>query len=87
MSAGIDAAIGADESSSANAYQAGIDYDKIEVEKDAFAQPDIGAIINANWRLNPRIVGEKLLVFFRIGQLGWQVRNVCAVYTVEERLF
>jgi hypothetical protein len=87
MSSGIDAAIGADKSSGANAYQAGIDHDEIEVNKDSFAQPYIGAIINANWRLNPRIVIEKLLVFFGIGRLGWQARNVHAVYTVEESLF
>ena len=53
---------GREQRSSTDGYKAGVDDGTVEVDEDTFADADVGAIVDVDWRFDPRLGGEECFV-------------------------
>jgi hypothetical protein len=76
MSCRIDRDIGTEQRASTNGYKAGVGDGAVEVDEDAFAHADVGAVVDVNRRFDPSVGSEECFVFFYCGS-KW--REGCVV--------
>jgi hypothetical protein len=79
VSAGVDAAVRADERAVADGNQAGVEDDEVVVEEDAAAEPDVGAVVDADGGFDPGVGFEEVGVGLRVGELGGEWVRVLKV--------
>lgn len=77
MRAAVDRYVWSNQRPSADRYKAGVDDCAVEVDKDTFANADIGAVVDVDWCFDPGIVCKERLVCVFCGGRGREWGGVC----------